>query len=85
MSADNGIYIAKFSDGFRVAYAMAIGNISYFEEGTEEYKIVLKNYFGRSELFHTELGAYEKAMSMQREYECTEYGIVSLGELQHWM
>lgn len=84
MSADNGIYIAKFPDGYRVIYAQAIENISYFDKGTEEYNIVLQNYFGHSELFHTELGAYEKARNVQGEYEWTEYGIVYLGELPHW-
>jgi hypothetical protein len=33
MSADNGIYIAKFPDGFRVAYSSAIENVDYYRKG----------------------------------------------------
>lgn len=34
MSADNGIYIAKFPNGYKVAYAMAIENVDYFPKGS---------------------------------------------------
>jgi hypothetical protein len=45
MSADNGIYIAKFKDGYRVTHAQAIENVDYYKVGTKEYLETLKDYF----------------------------------------
>ena len=88
MSADNGIYIAKFPDGYRVAYAQNIDNVDYFLEGTHERKEQLKNYFGDSQLFATEKEAADHAWNMYDEFMkedgigYIEYGICSIGEYE---
>lgn len=86
MSADNGIYIAKFPDGYRVTHAQAIDNVDYFPEGTPERKDELKNKFGRSEVFDNMNDALNKARRLEKEIEdeglWTEYGIVDLGEYE---
>jgi len=52
MSADTGIYIAKFPDGYRVTRVVqCIENIDYFPEGTPERKRELRDYFGGRENF----------------------------------
>jgi hypothetical protein len=51
MSADNGVYITKWNDGFRVAHAQAIENIDYFPKGSERWKQAQIGYFGKSPVF----------------------------------
>lgn len=51
MSADTGIYIAQFPDGYRVCYAQAIENIDFSPVGSPERKEQLKNYFGGSKVY----------------------------------
>ena len=57
MSADNGIYIAKFPDGFRVAYALAIENTTYYPEGSKE----------RQEILEEEINKLKKKQSFLKE------------------
>jgi hypothetical protein len=90
MSADNGIFIAKFPDGFRVAYASASGieNINYFPEGSKERKDELRNYFGDSKVFLTyqeactEARRIEEADYMDEGFSMLEYGICGIGEYE---
>ena len=81
MSADNGIYIVRFPDGYRVADCQAIENIDYYPRNSRERKNVLKDYFGKSKLFHTKHQAFERAFDMAVG-NITEYGIVFLGEYE---
>lgn len=89
MSADNGIYIAKFPDGYRVAHAAAIDNLDYYPEGSEERKQVLKDYFGDAKVFQTHEEAYSEAKRIEKEWVkddedfCfLEYGICTIGEYE---
>jgi hypothetical protein len=86
MSADNGIYIAKFSDGYRVTEAQAIENLDYFPEGSKERKHELLCYFGESEVYKTEDEAYKKAYEIEDKNDergdWTEYGICFVGEYE---
>ena len=87
MSADNGIYIVKFPEGYRVAYAQAIENIDYFPEGSKKRKKELKSYFGQSKVYKTIDEAMKKAMKIYNEImheDCPiiEYGIQYLGEYE---
>jgi hypothetical protein len=82
MSADNGIYIAQFPDGYRVCHGQAIENIDYFPEGAAERKDVLKDYFGQSPIFDTLSKAQEYAQQLEDEYEWTEYGICFMGKYE---
>lgn len=83
MSADNGIYIAKFPDGYRVAYAMAIENIEYYPKGSKERKEALKDYFGGSEVYVNEDEAILAGHNLAKEYHYLEYGVSCIpGELE---
>ena len=87
MSADNGIYIAKFPDGFRVVHAQAIEDIDYYPEGTDEYLDTLKFYFGGSPLYNSKEEAFEAAHDIEEDIladdfcPILEYGICYLGDL----
>lgn len=86
MSADNGVYIAKFPEGYRVAYAMAIDNIGYSlsVEKPEKYLQVLKEYFGGSKIFNTKeeaiLAGHKIADEMYNKGGYLEYGVQYIGE-----
>jgi hypothetical protein len=88
MSADNGIYVAKFPDGYRVAYAMAIDNIDYFPVGSRKRKKELYNYFGGSEVFNTKDAAFANAYMLYEafmeddDFCILEYGIQFIGEYE---
>ena len=94
MSADNGIYIAKFPDGYRVAYAQAIENIDYYPVGSKKRKKMLKRYFGRSPIFKKKKKAWEYASKIYDDMEkdekengmfgvfILEYGISYIGEYE---
>ena len=76
MSADNGIYIHKFKDGYRVVHAQAIENI-YWKKGKNKYNYrILKDYFKESPIFKTKSEAIVYAFDLNKkiDYE-TEYGI----------
>lgn len=87
MSADNGIYIAEFPDGFRVAERSAIENIDYYPEGSKESKEILKSYFGDSKLFKNEDDAWKEARRiyneiMESDFPIVEYGISFVGKYE---
>lgn len=88
MSADNGIYIAEFSDGFRVIHAQAIDNIGYFPPGSTERRDMLEEYFGPAKIIPTKRDAVIEAKHQAREilsnrhWAILEYGIVDLGRLE---
>jgi hypothetical protein len=84
MSADNGIYIAQFSDGFRVIEASAIDNLTYFPEGSAEEKLEWKNYFGNAPKFNTKEQAFAHAQKIYKEFPYLEYGICDLGQGIDW-
>jgi TPR repeat protein len=75
MSADNGIYIAQFKDGYRVAHCQAIENC-YDDETRDLYRVL---YFSRSEVL-TLQQAYKKAREiydeiMDGDLPVLEYGM----------
>lgn len=82
MSADNGIYIAKFPDGYRVAEAQAIENINYYPVGSGARKKVLKEYFGRSRIYKTLKKAQDAAFRLLTKNVYVEYGVQYLGEYE---
>lgn len=90
MSADNGVYIAKWNDGFRVVHAQAIENIDYFPEGSERWKQEQINYFGKSPVFKEKseaiLYAHELADKILADDWCPvlEYGVCYIGYRGEW-
>jgi len=89
MSADNGIYIARFvgSDGnyeYRVAHAQAIENCDYSDRYPKQFIDATRVlYFGDSKVYKSHEEALERAREIERElvdedpYEMfyIEYGI----------
>jgi glutathionyl-hydroquinone reductase len=79
MSADNGIYIAKFKDGYKVAYAQAIENVFECKEWLEFI------FSGKS--YKTYKGALDCSIRLRerlfKDHWDLEYGIVDLGEIIH--
>lgn len=76
MSADNGIYILKAKDQFRVVHAQAIENVygdcSYSNNILNPLEVV--RIWGNCRYTRHLLKAMTIAVSMDREYQ-TEYGI----------
>jgi hypothetical protein len=86
MSADNGIYIAKFPDGYRVTHMQAVDNLDYFGEGTTERKHELRAHFGGSPLFSVRneaiLYAHDLAQNIVKDFGILEYGVCEIGEYE---
>ena len=75
MSADNGVYIHKFRDGWAVAHRQAIENI-YWNRGKKKYNYnILHDYFADAPRFKTEQEAMNYAMAEYRKLNICEYGI----------
>jgi hypothetical protein len=80
MSADNGVFIVKFPDGYRWAYAQAIENIDYYPEGSLKRKKELKRYFGKSRVYNDYLDAYIDAEKWAEKFiEDDDFGILEYG------
>ena len=93
MSADNGIYIAKFPDGYRVTdVVQCIENVDYHRPNTKARKKMLTSYFGNSPVFQSKVKAllhagkiYNKWTEEENEsgWGCPiEYGISFIGEYE---
>lgn len=88
MSADNGVYIAKFPDGFRVTHAQAIENIDFYPKGSVKRKDTLRSYFGKSKTYPTLEDAYVQAHKLEAEVlnddfcPILEYGVCFMGEYE---
>lgn len=85
MSADNGVYVAKFPTCWRVCYGAAIENIDHYPVGTPERLEELKSYFGGSPIYKTREEAMNAATILADAYEYLEYGICLLrGEYEEF-
>jgi hypothetical protein len=81
LSSDNGCYVRGYKDGtFRVAYAMGIDSIDYYEDlgDADCMKAIEVLIFGRSPVFTNEDEAVEYAFKLHDEYGYTEYGVTQL-------
>lgn len=79
MSSDNGIYIAKFKDGYRVIEAGAIDNLTFYPNGSVEEKEIWRQYYGNAKVYKSKLDALAAAIEISNE-TYTEYGVVDLGD-----
>lgn len=79
MSADNGIYIAKFKKGdgyeFRVAYCFAIDSCEAGDEMADVYRVL---YFGNAPVFSNQNEATGYANLKAAEHDYLEYGVSSI-------
>lgn len=82
MSADNGIYVAHFPDGYRVAEIFAIDNLDFYKIGTPERKQWLRDCFERSQVFSDKPSAIMFAHALAERAPILEYGVSYLGELE---
>ena len=83
MSADNGVYIAKFPEGYRVAYTMCIDNVDYYPEGSKQRRNELKKVFDRTPIFQARESAWLEAVRIYEEFDdYIEYGIMDIGEYE---
>ena len=80
MSADNGIYVAQFKNGFRVIEASAIDNLYYYSKNSKENKDVWKEYWENSKVFPTKQEALLYAHELAEEYYILEYGVNYIGK-----
>jgi hypothetical protein len=79
MSADNGVYIHKFRNGWRVVHSQCVENI-YWNPGKDGYNHKeLRKYFAGSPLFSKEEYALAYATKLYKdvvgEFGYVEYGI----------
>ena len=82
MSADNGIYVAHFSDGYRVAEISAIDNLGFYaNRSRKELVEYIEDCFKFSIVFSTFAAAMCEAHAMASECPVLEYGVSYLGEL----
>lgn len=79
MSADNGIYIAEFADGFRVAHAQGMSELDQLAPGSVERQEFLRQSFMESPLYASEQAALDAAFEMSKGLAFLEYGICLLG------
>ena len=84
MSADNGVYIAKFKDGYRVIEAGAIDNLDYYPSGSLKEKEIWFRYFSRSPVYNTKEDAILAAHKIAEGCDILEYGVVDLGDGVEW-
>lgn len=78
MSADNGIYILKTKDQYRVIHAQAIENLSWTPLKDYKYSLVptrLVEYYGKSRYTRNFETAMRVANAMARDTYILEYGI----------
>lgn len=83
MSADNGIYIAEFDDGFRVIAACAIDNLDYFKK-EESQKMEQWGYFNTAPVFVTEAEAITYAFGLYKKHLYVEYGVRIIPHQGRW-
>ena len=88
MSADNGIYILKLKDQYRIIEAQAIDNLYWNpDSNTEQPDINLKqvvSYYGHAPSFDTRNAALEKAGQMLDDVYVCEYGINFINDLEKY-
>lgn len=90
MSADNGIYVAKFKNGWKVIHSQCVdGNIFYYRENTKARKKVIKTYFKDAKLLKTleeKNNEIDKLYNeiMDDDFPILEHGTVDLGELEDY-
>lgn len=96
MSADTGIYIARFPDGYRVTEVVqCIENIDFHRPNTKARKKILARYFGSSPIFQSLLDAIDHAGNICDKWNSDEvidgmgcpieYGISILGEYESFV
>lgn len=89
MSADNGIYILKTKDSYRVIHAQAIENLfyTYLNNGSWKDDVVPTRaieYYGDCRYTRDELVALKIANSMAKSETILEYGIKTITTNKSW-
>ena len=79
MSADNGIYIHKFRNGWKVCHAQAIENITNEADKSGYNKKILYEYFKDSPIFKTQAKALKYAAKLYDEIMNSDCPIIEYG------
>lgn len=84
MSADNGIYIGKFKDGYKVIHASAIDNLEYHHNNQiSGYNWAAVYDYYKSVPLLTKEQAQAKAFELEDTLAIVEYGISTLDFSQY--
>lgn len=88
MSADNGIYILKTKDQYRVIHAQAIENLwwSYIDMDNEDEIVPTRiiEYYNDSLVFTDETKVQKVANIMLKNFPYVEYGIQTIKVNKTW-
>ena len=88
MSADNGIYILKTKDQYRVIHAQAIDNLSWSHIKRNSQREMISTriveYYGNSRYTRDVEIAQKVAFAMSKRYPVLEYGISILRINKTW-
>jgi hypothetical protein len=88
MSADNGIYILKTKDQYRVIHAQAIDNLWWSAINSESQREMVPTriveYYGDTKYTRDELKALQIANSMAKNTYILEYGIKTFEINKNW-
>ena len=88
MSADNGIYILKTKDQYRIIHAQAIENLwwSYIHKESQDDIIPTRilEYYNDSPIFTDEAKVQKVAFSMLNNFPYVEYGIQTIRVNRTW-
>jgi len=95
MSIDNGVYIIKYKNSYKVCEAQSIENLWWWntdnkdttkwEKRDEMNPEQVEKYFGKTEPYNSKEEALNRAMELYKEtlemFGMCEYGIQDLGEV----
>ena len=79
MSADNGIYLHKFPEGWKVCHTQAIENIFWLAEEGKYNEKYLNEYFKDSPVFKTREEASIYAWKLYDEIMKSDFPIIEYG------
>jgi hypothetical protein len=87
MSADNGVYIMKFKDQYRVLHMQAVDNLEYsycINDGVDYVPTRLVEYYGDTKYTYDYQTALRVASAILRKLPVCEYGIQILNYPYTW-
>ena len=87
MSANNGVYILKTDNQYRVKHLQSIDNLYWNNDGLycddmQSEKII--NMFGDCKYTHSAEKAFSIALMIQNSLSTCEYGVVLLDAKKSW-
>lgn len=78
MSADNGVYIKKYRDGYRVAGFTNAEDLDAYPVGSKPWEVMQAYFFRDARHWATEKEALDCAKRLAEKFTVLEYGICEL-------